>query len=109
MSEADAPLKGEVLQVTKEDAPATGPRTMTLHPMSCVLIFDPNRMSVIAPPLGDDPDGDVAPHVALALTCADMLQDAAFIKLMFEMWEKKANEREHAGRESQAGDKRRPH
>lgn len=100
MSESDPPLEGEVLEVSVEQAP-TGPRTMTLHPMSCVLIFDPNRLSVIAPPLGDDPEGEVPPNVALALTCADMLQDAAFIKLMFEMWEDKTNEREHAGGEGQ--------
>lgn len=108
MSEADAPLEGEVLQVTKEPAP-TGPRSMPLNPMSCVLIFDPHRLSVIAPPLGDDPEGDVAPHVALALTTADMLQDAAFIKLMFEMWERKTSEREHTGGKGQAGDKGRTH
>jgi hypothetical protein len=94
-------VSGEVLPVTKEDAP-TGPRTMTLHPMSCVLIFDPHRLSVIAPPLGDDPEGEVPPNVALALTCADMLGDREFIKIMFDMWERKTSEREHAGGEGQA-------
>lgn len=100
MSIEKPPLEGEVLEVTHEPAP-TGPRTMTLSPLSCVLIFDPHRLSVIAPPLGDDPEGEVPPNVALALTCADMLGDPQFIKMMFEMWEAK-HVNDNPGGEGQA-------
>lgn len=100
MNNEKPPLEGEVLTVSHEPAP-TGPRTMTLSPVSCVLIFDPHRLSVIAPPLGDDPMGEVPPNVALALTTAEMLGDAKFIKLMFEMWEKK-HAHDDAGGEGQA-------
>lgn len=101
MSESDAPLEGEVLAVTHEEAPA-GPRTLTLGPLSCVLIFDPLRLTVIAPPLGDDPEGIVPPNIALALTVADMLQDDDFVKLMFDRWEAKTNERDNSGGEGQS-------
>jgi hypothetical protein len=88
MSEEAKKVEGEVLDAASEIV-GTGRRTLPLGPLSCVLIFDPNRLSVIAPPLGDDPNAEVPPNIALALTCADMMADAEFIKLMFEMWEKK--------------------
>lgn len=91
----------EGVLVVAEEPQATGPRTMTLSPLSCVLIFDPHRLSVIAPPLGDDPNGEVPPNVALALTCADMLSDGDFVKRMFEEWEAK-HEQDDARRASEA-------
>ena len=82
------PINGELV-TSQEEAPDKEVRTLQLSTASVVLIFEPNFLRIIAPPLGDDPNGEVAPNVALALTTAAMLNDPQFVEIMFKMWEAK--------------------
>ena len=85
------PINGEL--VTSQEAPDTEARTLQLSATSVVLIFEPHFLRIIAPPLGNDPEAEVAPNIALALTTADMLNDPEFVAIMFKMWEAKNDTR----------------